>query len=125
MVNIVNVLENKFSWANVWASQKGIAFNVKDSSLATEFGPATSIAMAGERIVYMFYGGGNLYLLLYTLFLPLCADEESGYCVQAREAIVAQRNLTVSFDMSRIEQVIRNLITNAVRKYVVNCFYLT
>eukprot|EP01035_Chromulina_nebulosa_P069316 gene69316-biopygen17506 len=64
VVNIVNVLENKFSWANVWASQK---------------------------------------------------DEESGYCVQAREALVAQRNLTVSFDMSRIEQVIRNLITNAMK----------
>ena len=68
VLNIVNVLENKFAWANVWASQKGIAFNVKDTSLATEFGPVTSIAMAGEWIVYMYV---YVYCGVYHSFLFL------------------------------------------------------
>ena len=44
---MVNVLENKFGWANVMASQKGVAFRVNDTSLATEFGPIASVSAAG------------------------------------------------------------------------------
>ena len=46
-LSLVNVLENKFGWANVMASQKGVAFRVNDTSLATEFGPMASVTMAG------------------------------------------------------------------------------
>ena len=46
-LSLVNVLENKFGWANVMASQKGVAFRVNDTSLATEFGPIASVTMAG------------------------------------------------------------------------------
>ena len=48
---MANVLENKFGWANVMASQKGVAFTVTDASLATEFGPvaAAGPVVAGEE----------------------------------------------------------------------------
>ena len=46
-LSLVNVLENKFGWANVMASQKGVAFTVTDASLATEFGP---VAAAGPVV---------------------------------------------------------------------------
>ena len=39
-LSMVKFLENKFGWAHVVASQKGVVFGVKDSSLATEFGPS-------------------------------------------------------------------------------------
>jgi len=42
-------LENKFGWANVMASQKGVEFCVNDSTLATEFGPAASTLVAGNE----------------------------------------------------------------------------
>ena len=48
-LSLVNVLENKFGWANVMANQKGVAFRVNDTSLATEFGPLASVTMAGGR----------------------------------------------------------------------------
>jgi hypothetical protein len=48
-LSLVNVLENKFGWANVMASQKGVEFCVNDSTLATEFGPAASTLVAGNE----------------------------------------------------------------------------
>ena len=42
-------------------------------------------------------------------------DEESGLEIVANEDLAAQRNLILFIDIYRIEQVIRNLITNAVR----------
>ena len=47
-LSLVNVLEGKFGWANVMATQKGVAFHVSDSSLATEFGPSSSALIAGK-----------------------------------------------------------------------------
>ena len=65
-----------------------------------------------------------MYMCIVVYTIPFCfyciyyhADEESGFGVLSCIALAAQRNLTVNFDMSRIEQVIRNLITNAVRRY--------
>ena len=49
-LSMVRFLENKFGWAHVMASQKGVVFSVKDSSLATEFGPSDLvIPTAGEQ----------------------------------------------------------------------------
>lgn len=42
-LSMVRFLENKFAWAHVVASQKGVVFSVQDSSLATEFGPSDVI----------------------------------------------------------------------------------
>eukprot|EP01036_Dinobryon_divergens_P028060 gene28060-biopygen22994 len=71
------------------ASQKGVAFRVNDTSLATEFGPIASLTMA---------------------------DEESGLdIVPPDESLSAQRSLVLYMDIYRIEQVIRNLITNAIK----------
>ena len=41
-------------------------------------------------------------------------DEESGLDMVADESLSAQRSLILYIDIYRIEQVIRNLITNAV-----------
>jgi hypothetical protein len=50
---MVKFLENKFGWAHVMASQKGVVFSVKDSSLATEFGPSDlAPPIAGDPWVY-------------------------------------------------------------------------
>jgi hypothetical protein len=49
----VNVLERKFDWADMMASQKGVTFHVNDTSLATEFGLAACATMAGE-IIYAY-----------------------------------------------------------------------
>eukprot|EP01036_Dinobryon_divergens_P034723 gene34723-biopygen27455 len=87
-LSLVNVLENKFGWANVMASQKGVAFQVNDTSFATEFGPIASVS---------------------------AADEESGLDSVADESLSAQRSLILYIDIYRIEQVIRNLITNAMK----------
>eukprot|EP01035_Chromulina_nebulosa_P069373 gene69373-biopygen29084 len=71
------------------ASQKGVAFRVNDTSLATEFGPIASLTIA---------------------------DEESGPdIVPPDESLSAQRSLILYIEMYRIEQVIRNLITNAMK----------
>ena len=45
-----------------------------------------------------------------------CADEENGLDGVGNAVLEAQRNLVVYIDIYRIEQVIRNLITNAVFK---------
>lgn len=42
------------------------------------------------------------------------SDEENGVGGQLSEALMTQSNLTFYIDIYRIEQVIRNLITNAV-----------
>eukprot|EP01036_Dinobryon_divergens_P061853 gene61853-biopygen30372 len=88
-LNMVRFLENKFGWAHVVASQKGVVFSVKDSSLATEFGPSDLV--------------------------PPIADEENGLDGVGNAVLEAQRNLVVYIDIYRIEQVIRNLITNAMK----------
>ena len=52
-LSMVKFLENKFGWAHVMASQKGVVFSVKDSSLATEFGPSDlAPPIAGDPWVY-------------------------------------------------------------------------
>jgi len=48
-------------------------------------------------------------------------DEESGLDIVSTELLVSQRSLILYVDIYRIEQVIRNLITNAVRKLTSNC----
>eukprot|EP01036_Dinobryon_divergens_P037530 gene37530-biopygen29716 len=70
------------------ASQKGVAFRVNDTSLATEFGPIASVS---------------------------AADEENGMDMVPDESLSAQRSLILHIDIYRIEQVIRNLITNAMK----------
>ena len=99
-LSMVNVLENKFLWAQVLCSQKDIHFSVTDSSLATTYGnniqPLTTIH------------------ILQHFFFFFHTDEESGLTRLSDEAISAQRNLIVYTDIYRIEQVLRNFITNAV-----------
>ena len=48
-------------------------------------------------------------------------DEESGLDIVSTELLVSQRSLILYVDIYRIEQVIRNLITNAVRKLTSDC----
>jgi signal transduction histidine kinase len=114
-LSLVNVLENKFGWANVMASQKGVAFRVNDTSLATEFGHiATSLTAGGIRICYgMAYWSYSLHSLHYLSH----TDEESGFDMVPDESLSAQRSLILYMDIYRIEQVIRNLITNAVGQH--------
>jgi hypothetical protein len=110
-LSLVNVLENKFGWANVMASQKSLVFCVNDSTMATEFGPAISTPTAGHAIPLTGY---NVPFL--TLFFNIrLSDEEAGVDIQSSELLAAQRNMILNIDIYRIEQVIRNLITNAVR----------
>ena len=45
-----------------------------------------------------------------------CIDEETGLDTFSVESLDAQRSLVLYIDIYRIEQVIRNLITNAVRE---------
>lgn len=52
------------------------------------------------------------------------SDEENGVGGQLSEALVMQSNLTFYIDIYRIEQVIRNLITNAVTKSIPFLSYL-
>eukprot|EP01036_Dinobryon_divergens_P028820 gene28820-biopygen23482 len=79
LLNIANVLENKFGWAHVMASQKGVIFSVRDTSISTEF------------------------------------DDENGLSLQSDEVVNAQKQSFLYIDIYRIEQVIRNLITNAMK----------
>jgi signal transduction histidine kinase len=91
------------------ASQKGVAFRVNDSSLATEFGPiAASLTAGGIGICYC-------YCILNVSFFLSHTDEETGFDMVPDESLSAQRSLILDIDIYRIEQVIRNLITNAVR----------
>ena len=54
------------------------------------------------------------HLLLFFFNIRL-SDEEAGVDIQSSELLAAQRNMILNIDIYRIEQVIRNLITNAVR----------
>ena len=45
---MLNVLANKFSWANVMANQKGVVFRVSDTSMASEFGPGAAAQEPGK-----------------------------------------------------------------------------
>eukprot|EP01035_Chromulina_nebulosa_P069321 gene69321-biopygen19947 len=91
---IANSFKNKFGWANVLASQKNVSFSVQDTTLATEFGPSEVVPFA---------------------------DEGSS---QVAEHLAAQRDVYMYVDMCRIEQVIRNLITNAFGENAVGIFRL-
>lgn len=43
--DLARCLENKFGWASLMAVQKGVSFSVKDDSLATEFGPGSTVGV--------------------------------------------------------------------------------
>ena len=56
----------------------------------------------------------GIYRNAIECWLFFLADEESGLDTVADESVAAQRSLILYMDIYRIEQVIRNLITNAV-----------
>ena len=57
---------------------------------------------------------------LILLIAASILDEETGSAV-VEEALLAQKSVCLQVDMCRIEQVIRNLITNAVRTCDCDC----
>ena len=116
-------------------SQKGVVFRVTDSTVTSEFGPGSSTAESGSRLFPTIPGEGSYIKLIHTYIMWIyivtlhgflvsivLVDEESGRgSGLAMEALAVQSNLTLNIDIYRIEQVIRNLITNAVRiVYVCN-----
>lgn len=48
---MLNVLANKFGWANVMANQKGVVFRVSDTSMASEFGPGAAAQEPGKHSI--------------------------------------------------------------------------
>eukprot|EP01036_Dinobryon_divergens_P034732 gene34732-44919_t len=44
-LDLARCLENKFGWASLMAVQKGVSFIIKDDSLATEFGPGSTVGV--------------------------------------------------------------------------------
>jgi hypothetical protein len=114
-LDLARCLENKFGWASLMAVQKGVSFSIKDDSLATEFGPGSTVGVpaAGRNpaicsvCVLSNLSEGVVYIALL--------DEENGYGVM-EEALRAQRAACLQVDMIRFDQVMRNLITNAVCK---------
>eukprot|EP01035_Chromulina_nebulosa_P069335 gene69335-biopygen23142 len=88
---LVNVFENKLGWASILAMQKGISFEVSDKTVASEFGLPDTMSVA---------------------------DEENGLVVVTGirdESLAAQREAYLHIDIYRIDQVVRNLITNAMK----------
>ena len=102
------------------ASQKSIIFSVIDSTLASEFGLADSVAVIGED-------AAGFFLIISTIFIIRClridGDEESGGVLLAGSTLAAQRDAFLHVDIHRLDQVIRNLITNAVLP-VITVIYL-
>eukprot|EP01036_Dinobryon_divergens_P061927 gene61927-biopygen33478 len=88
-VCIAGSFHKKLGWATMLANQKDILFTVEDSTLATEFGPLDSVAV-------------------------IDGDEESGGGLVTESNLVVQRDAFLDIDAYRVDQVIRNLITNAV-----------
>ena len=118
---LAGLLQERFGWASLLAVQKAITFRVEDDTLATEFGPGSAVDDSVES------AGRNCDSIPTVQSSPMqsnltncgIVDVENGRGV-VEEALLAQKTVCLQVDMCRIDQVMRNLITNAVstRAYV-------